>query len=185
MNVFFEQLKDQLSHPVAIFFCIAYILSLFMYHIKARRKLLATKFISDSNYATYYFLMGATPGALGALIAGSGGLLQALTPDKYMAKTKFYRLGFAIFLSLVSIHFSTAKTNDMLPLFGVIFGRLAEMAKTTQRIRVGMALTFPLWMVYNVNHHFYLLLFANISSLASLTWAVFKHHRIKLVPEPV
>ncbi len=185
MNLFLTQLIEQLSHPVAIFFIIAYGLSLFQFHVKSRRRMLATKFTSDANYSTYYFLMGATPGALGALIAGLGGLVQALTPDRLMAKTKYYRLGIAIALALLAIHFSAAKANDMLPLLAIILGRLAEMAKTPQRIRVGMCLTFPPWIAYNWNHEFYLLLFANLTVLASLFWAVWKHHRIKLMPEPV
>lgn len=185
MNKFLEQLIEQLSQPISVFFFVAYALSLCMFHIKRRRRMLGTKFISDANYATYYFLMGATPGALGAIIAGTGGLIQALTPDRLMTKTRFYRLSAAIILACTGIYFTAQKTDDILPLLAVILGRLAEMSKTPQRIRIGMCLTFPPWVIYNINHEFYLLLFANLTVLLSLVWAVWKHHRIKIIPEPV
>lgn len=185
MNKFFEQLTEQLSNSYVIFFLIAYGLSLFMYHMKNRRRLLGTKFVSDSNFAIYYYLLGGLSGALGAIIAGLGGLIQALTPDRYMAKTKYFRLCLAIVLSSISIHFAAAKSSDMLPLLAIIFGRLAEMSSTPQRVRIGMAITFPPWIIYNFTHEFYLLLFANLTALCSLFWAIWKHRRIRYIAEPV
>ncbi len=185
MNIFLEQLSRQVSNPYSLFFFLAFALSLFMFHMKARRKILATKFLSDANYATYYFLIGGLPGAMGAMIAGLGGLVQAITPDKHFQRTRYWRLGVAVILSLIAIYFSAAKSTDLLPLFAIIIGRLAEMSSTPQKVRLRMALTFPPWMVYNILHGYYLLVFANATVLFSLFWAIWKHHSIKHRVEPV
>ena len=182
---FLDQLSVQVSTPVCIFFFIAFGLSLFQFHIKSRRRMLMTKFIGDSNYATYYFLMGAIPGCLGSLIAGLGGLIQALTPDRLMKKTRYARLSLAIILASIGIYFTAQKTNDMLPLVAVIFGRLAELSRSPQKIRLGLMLTFPPWIIYNISHEFYLPLFANIAVGISMIWAVWRHRHIKQSAEPV
>ena len=185
MNNLSSQLAEQVANPFSIFFFVAYGLSLIMFHMKARRKILATKFISDANYATYYYLMGGLPGAIGAMIAGLGGLVQAVTPDKHFQSTRYWRLGVAVVLSLIAIYFSAAKSTDLLPLFAIIVGRLAEMSSTPQKVRMRMALTFPPWMIYNIYHEYYLLIFANTTVLLSLAWAIWKHHSIKHRVEPV
>lgn len=143
------------------------------------------KFISDTNYGFYYISMGAVSGMLGAFIAGLGGLIQALTPDHLMVKTKYYRLALAVILAFISIYFGAHNFKEMLPLIGIISGRLAEMARTTQRVRIGMCLTFPLWMIYNLTHGFYLLFFANLTALFSLVWAIWQNYRIRIALEPV
>lgn len=185
MNKFLSELAEQILNPYSIFFFVAYALSLVMFHMKARRRILATKFVSDSNYAAYYYLMGGLPGALGAIIAGVGGLVQAVTPDKHFQKTRYLRLAVAVLLSALAIHFAAAKSTDLLPLFAIILGRLAEMSSTPQKVRIRMALTFPPWMIYNISHEYYLLIFANTTVLLSLFWAIWKHHSIKHRVEPV
>lgn len=185
MSKFLIQFTEQISQPFSIFFFMAYGLSLFMFHVKKRRKLLFIKFVSDLNYIVYYFLIGGISGALGASIAGVGGLVQILTPDHMMQKTKKYRIAAAIFLACIGLHFTMQKTSDMLPLLAVIMARLAEISSSAQRIRIGMLITFTPWMVYNLSHEFYLLLFANITVFISLAHAIWHHHRLRIIPEPV
>ncbi len=168
-----------------IFFAAAFGLSLFQFHFKSRRRMLATKAASDYTYALYYFLMSGVSGGLGATIAATGSMVQALTPDRWMKKTRYYRIGGAIFLAALAIAFSSHKVSDILPLCAVIFARFFEISSSPQKVRFGMWLTFAPWMTYNAMHGFYLLLFANISVFVSLTWAIYKHHRIKIIPEPV
>lgn len=168
-----------------LLFALAFIISLFQFHIRPRRKMLATKFVSDMFYCSYYLLMGATAGAMGSAIAGTGGMIQALTPDHMMKKTKVYRIAGAIALSCMGIYATADQFTNILPLLAVILARCFELSSSPQRIRYGMILTFPPWIIYNVINGLYLILFANLVVGISLSWAIWKNHRIKLPPEPV
>ncbi len=171
--------------PQTLLFLFAFTLSLFQFHFKSRRRMLAVKSTSDYTYATYYFIMGGVSGGLGAAIAATGSLVQALTPDKWMKKTRYLRIGGAIILAMTAIVFSSHKLSDVLPLLAVICARFFEISSSPQRVRWGLWLTFSPWMIYNALHGLYLILFANVAVFFSLSWAIYKHHRIKIIPEPV
>ena len=168
-----------------LLFVFAYSLSLIQYHLRSRRRMLATKSTSDYTYAVYYFTMHGISGGIGAAIAATGSMVQALTPDRWMKRTKYYRVGGAIALAGLGIAFSSHKLSDVLPLLAVIAARFFEISSSPQKVRYGLWLTFTPWMIYNGMHGLYLMLFANCSVFISLTWAIFKHRRIKLVPEAI
>jgi hypothetical protein len=171
--------------PQNILFAIAFIISLFQFHIRPRRKMLATKFVSDAFYCSYYLTMGAPSGAMGSAIAGTGGLIQAITPDHLMRKTHKYRIFGAIILSCLGIYVTGHEFTNILPLVAVIIARCFELSSSPQRIRFGISITFPLWITYNLMNGLYLIVLSNLIVFASLIWAIWKHHRIKLSPEPV
>lgn len=168
-----------------LFFAVAFIISMFQFHIRPRRKMLATKFVSDIFYCLYFIFMSAPAGAIGSAIAGTGGMIQALTPDHMMKKTKVYRIAGAIALCCVGIYATADQFTNILPLLAVILARCFELSSSPQTIRYGMILTFPPWIIYNVSNGLYLALVANLVIGISLSWAIWKHHRIKLPAEPV
>lgn len=146
---------------------------------------MGTKATSDFFYTLYYFSMHATSGGLGAAIAGTGSLIQALTPDKWMKKTKYYRIGGAIILACLAIAVSFHTVTNMLPLLAVIGARFFELSSSPQKIRCGLLLTFPPWIIYNLSHELYLIVGANLIVFASLGWAIYKHRNIKVPVEPI
>ncbi len=176
-EVFIKQLYAQTFSPVTILLVLSYLGGLTLYHIKDRRKMLGLKFASDSSGALYYYLMGGNAGAFGAMIAATGSLVQSLTPNHLMKKTQPYRIAAAVMLASLGIYVTAQRTSDLLPLIAVIFARFIELSSNAQKIRIGMVMTFPAWMIYNFNNELYLLFLLNITVLCSAISAIIRHSR--------
>lgn len=137
---------------------------------------MALKFMGDGLISIYLFLMGGTAGACGALIAGTGALIQALTPHHYLKKTQWLRIGLAVILSVSSIFLVYKTPLDILPLSMVIVCRFGELQKESQRIRFTYWITCFPWMAYHYLNGFYLPLFACAILCVSLLWSMIRHH---------
>lgn len=174
---FLDQLLTQISNPLTLVLLVSYGCGLTLFHIKSRRKMLGVKAASDSLGAIYYFLMGGYAGAFSASIAATGSLVQSLTPNHLMGKTQPYRIVIAMVLAGIGIYVTAQRTTDLLPLLAVVFARFVELSSNTQRIRIGMAMTFPAWMTYNFTNELFLLFLMNVTTFVSLIYAIIRHAR--------
>lgn len=176
-----ETILESILHWEAVFLLIGLINGMVLFHYRQRRMMMGAKAAGDYCYTIYFFLMNAHAGAFGAGIAATGSLVQALTPDQWMDRTKYARLTAACFLAVVGIYVTAQKTTDLLPLLAIIAGRFVELSSSAQKIRIGMLCTFPPWVIYNYSHDLYLLVVANVIIGTSLAWAIWKHRPLPVV----
>lgn len=175
---------DHILDPRFIIFIIGFVAAVTCTQIKNRRWMLLTKFTGDSFNGTYMLLMGGASGALACYIAGLGGLIQALTPDRYLHATKLPRIMGAIALSIAAIFVTYHQPLDAVPLAAIIFCRFMELHRNPERIRLAYYLAgFP-WMYYIYEKGIYFSLFSiacmNVMFLVGLI-----RHRPKPRPESI
>jgi hypothetical protein len=176
MNVL-DQIQVELTQPSIIPFALAYISGFFVYHIRARRKMLAMKAAMDGFYALYLLMIHAYAGAFGLGIAMLGGIVQIATPDHLMKKTLPYRLAGATLLATIGAYLTMRRTSDALPLIATVISRFFETQASPQRIRLLMLIPLTMWIIYSLDRQFYLLTFAQITLMASQMFAVFNVHK--------
>jgi len=141
-----------LLSPNIILYFFGLIFAMICTQTKNRQKMMFFKFLGDYSNATYSILMGGLSGGLAGFIAGTGGLTQALTPDKHLSKTLWPRIIGASILSIMSIYFSYKAPADLLPIAAVVGCRFMELNRNPERIRLAYYLSGFLWILY-----FYLL----------------------------
>lgn len=172
-----QQFAHQLAQPAAIPFALSFIIGLFVYNIRNRRRLLAVKTIRDSLSALYYRMAGAEVGAYAMAIAALGGLIQSITPDRLMQRTAIYRRIAATLLAILGVYVLAQKTHDLLPLIAVVMMRFVETAKNPQHLRMGMVPAFIMWMIYAAKSGTYLVLIAQAITLCSVFVALYRHRK--------
>ncbi|MBL8639762.1 MAG: YgjV family protein [Alphaproteobacteria bacterium] len=151
---------DHVLTPLFIIWAIGFAAALTCTQIKNRRWMMITKTIAEGFNGTYILLMGGISGALACYIAGLGGLVQALTPDKYLHATKLPRITGAILLSIAAIFVTYHQPLDAVPLAAIIFCRFMELHHNPERIRLAYYLAgFP-WMYYLFEKEIYFSLFS-------------------------
>lgn len=110
--------------------------------------MMLTKFIADGFSGTYMLFMQGISGAFACYISGTGGLIQAATPDKYLIATKVPRIAGATLLSVAAVFVTYQKPIDAVPLAAIVFCRFMELHSNPERIRLAYYLAgFP-WMYY-------------------------------------
>jgi hypothetical protein len=170
---------ETLWQPVTLLFLIGFGFGLVSPQLHNRRKMMFCKFLGDGFMGIYLITLGGLSGGCGALIAGTGALIQALTPHHYLKKTIWPRIGAALILSAISIYFVYQTPLDILPIAMVIICRFGELQSKSQHIRiVYWATCFP-WMIYHFLNEFYLPFIACIIGTISLTIGIIRHHRPK------
>lgn len=167
---------ESFLQPNIILFATGFMFGLLSPQLRHRQKMMFCKFLGDGFMAIYLYTLGGFSGACGAAIASTGGLTQALTPHKYMEKTKWLRVGVATALSIASIYFVYRVPLDLLPISMVILCRFAELQHRAQRIRIVYFLTCFPWMAYHFLNGFYLPFFACMIGATSLFIAILRHH---------
>lgn len=159
------------------FFWISFALGILSPQIKSRRVMLSVKAMADAARAMYLLTQQGLAGACGALIASIGAFSQAATPQHYMRKTVWLRIGLACILSGASIYFVYKTPIDILPISMVILCRFGELQTKAQRVRFVYWITCFPWMYYYAANHFYLPLGAIIITNISLLVGIWRHHR--------
>jgi hypothetical protein len=126
--------------------------------MRHRRKMMFTKFLGEMFNGSYLVLSGGLSGGLAAWIAGTGGLVQALTPDHHLKKTIWPRIIGAVILSALSLYLAYKNPFDLLPLVAVTFCRFMELHHNPERIRLAYYVSgFP-WMLYLYVNEIYFML---------------------------
>jgi hypothetical protein len=148
---------NDLLDPSSFVYVLGLILAMICTQIKHRRKMMLIKFLADYTNAYYMFLMGGLAGALSGFIAGTGGLVQAATPDKHLKKTIWPRIIGALSLSAISIYLSYHSPIDLLPMIAVVGCRLMELHHNPERIRLAYFLSGFLWIAYFLVSGIYLM----------------------------
>ena len=167
---------ESLLQASTILFVIGFVFGLLSPQLRHRQKMMFCKFMGDGFMALYLFTLGGLSGGCGAMIASTGALTQALTPHKYMQRTKWMRVGLAVALSAASIYFVYRVPLDLLPISMVILCRFGELQHRAQRIRIIYFLTCFPWMTYHYLNGFYLPFFACMIGATSLFIAILRHH---------
>lgn len=165
----------ELLHPSTLLFLIGFAFGSLSPQLRHRQKMMFCKFMGDGLMGLYLLSLGGLSGACGAAIAATGALTQALTPHKYMQKTKWLRIGLACILSVASIYFVYRTPLDLLPISMVIICRFGELQPKAQNIRIVYFLTCFPWMIYHFMNGFYLPFFACMIGSASLFVAILRH----------
>lgn len=177
----FDNLITSLLSPYSLIFLASFILGVAGPQFRNRRKMMAVKFAGDFLASTYLYFMGGMAGACAGMVAGTGALAQALTPHKYLNKTIWPRIIFAIILSCASIYFSYKTPLDILPISMVVVCRFGELQSRAQRIRFVYWITCFPWMVYHYMNGFYLPFIACIFLSVSLLVSIIRHRHAPLL----
>jgi len=178
---------ESLLHPYTLIFLVSFVLSMIGPHFGGRRKMMAFKFCADTLGAIYLFLLGGISGACAAQIAGTGALIQALTPHQHLKKTVWLRMGIALALSVISIYVSYRTPLDLLPITMVIICRFGELQSQAQRIRLVYFVTCFPWIIYHMTNGYYLPMAACIAASISLLLSLLRHNRTQhpAVPQEI
>lgn len=171
---------ESILHPYSLLFLASFCLGVIGPHFHGRRKMMAFKFGADSLGSIYYFLLGAQAGGYGAMIASTGALVQALTPQRHLKKTVWLRMSVAVILSIVCIFLSYNKPSDLLPILMVIICRFGELQSKSQNIRIIYLVTGLPWMAYHIINGLYLPFFVTLLNCSSLLASILKHHYRKV-----
>lgn len=141
-------LPDNFFHPYTVLYVAGFILAAICTQLKHRRHMMFVKFWAEACNGTYMILMGGLSGGLASYIAGTGGLIQAATPDRHLKRTIKPRIVLVSILSILSIHFSYREPIDLLPVAAIIVCRFMELHSNTEYIRRTYYLAgFP-WIAY-------------------------------------
>lgn len=172
-----EYFLSLLAIPSTYVFAAAFVGGFFIYHVRRRRRMLLAKAGVDALYGVYFLMMGAHAGVYGIALAVTGGLVQVVTPDRFMRRTLLYRNIIAVILAAGGIYFVVERTSDVLPLIAVVAARFVELQSDPQRIRIGMMCGLLLWAMYSFDNGLYLMLAGYMSVMVSLLWAIIRFAR--------
>lgn len=167
----------------SLIYLVSFICSMASPQFKNRHHMMAFKFLGDGLSGIYLFTLGGNSGGCAALIAGTGALVQALTPNKYLRQTRLLRTSIALTLCAASIYFVYKTPLDILPISMVIICRFAELHPNPQRVRLVYFLTCFPWLLYHFMNGFYIPLIATSFSCASLLLSLLRYHRPKTANE--
>jgi len=170
---------DSLLQPASILFLIGFLFGLASPQLRARRKMMFSKFMGDGFIGLYLLAVGGMSGACGCFIAATGAFIQAITPHHYLKRTIWPRIVTALVLSAASFYFVYKNPIDILPLSMVIVCRFGELQTQAQRIRFIYWITSFPWMAYHFLNGFYLPLFACILGSMSLLFSIIRHERMR------
>lgn len=176
---------ETLFEKNSLIYLIALACSLACPQFKDRHQMMGIKFLGDALTALYLYTLGGYSGACGAMIAGIGALTQAATPNKYLRKTKFLRMGIALLLCMASIYFVYKTPLDILPISMSIICRFAELHPNQQRVRLVYFLTCFPWILYHFMNEFYLPFIVVSLSCSSLLLSLLRHRKPKMIPETI
>lgn len=154
---------------------IGFVLMLYTYQIKKRRKMMFFKFLSDVFMAVYFFMVGGFSGSAGAMIAGTGALVQALTPDQVFKKTLPWRILFAFALSCAGVVFLARNVSDFYPFMAVVGARVVELFHSTLVIRSGFVACNIAWITYNYLNEYYLMLWVMVINTVFMVVGILRH----------
>lgn len=171
--------------PYTMIYIGGLMLALSCTQIKDRREMMFVKFMSDYTNAAYTFMMGGLAGALGGLIAGTGGLVQSLTPDKHLQKTLWPRIIGACILSAASIYFSYKNPIDILPMVAIIGCRFMELHHDAEKIRMAYFVAGGLWITYFIVEHIPMMAFTSGLMSAMLLLGIIRHRAKREIVDPV
>ncbi len=177
----FDNIITPLLSPYSLIFLVSFLLGIAGPQFRNRRKMMGIKFAGDFSAAIYLYLMGGIAGSCAGMIAGTGALIQALTPAKYLRRTMWPRVIFAVILSFASVYFSYKTLLDILPISAVVICRFGELQSRAQYIRFVYWITSFLWMIYHYMNGFYLPLIACTFLCGSLLLSLIRHRNAPIL----
>lgn len=131
---------------------IAVVISLAVYQLNNRRRMLQLSAISATLYAvSFYFLQAYTGSALNLIAAAR--CYTFTTAKTKQNSTKIFTV-FAV-MSLTATYFTWAGPISILALLGTLFSGMAAGQLSTKNIRRVALLAPPLWFTYNLLTHSY------------------------------